>query len=214
MTRSEQHNIADTLITSITKIQKKKQIALKCRSTFKFFRLLVIIGWISYIFIGTLLIAGNMTVQSRGLTYFIIPVALLILFTKLANLPKSYEKKENKFKQELYNHRIKYFQEIFNLTQAQLEYDLTGILNAHISFKDNWWLTNESADVIENALNQKYKRTANEETKADLHIENLKLQNESLEIDNTQKKFWVCSFCGNTNRGDDMSCIKCGGTRP
>lgn len=101
----------------------------------------------------------------------------------------------------------------FNISSYQIEYDLTPILNQHPEIRD-WWTDQEKIDVIVEALVRKYKRTYNELEKSDLEVQNLKLQNESIAIDNTQKKFWTCQFCGNMNRADDMSCIKCGGIRP
>lgn len=103
---------------------------------------------------------------------------------------------------------------LFGITQYQLEYDLTGILNIHAELRNDWWLIQGKTDVIIDALSRKYQRDNNEIVKSDLQVEHLKLQNESIAIDNTQKKFWTCQFCGNMNRADDMSCIKCGGIRP
>ncbi len=101
----------------------------------------------------------------------------------------------------------------FGITPTQFEYDLTPILYQHPELKE-WWMEQERIDVVIEALTRKYKRTYNELEKSDLEVENLKLRNEGIAIDNTQKKFWTCQFCGNMNRADDMSCIKCGGVRP
>lgn len=101
----------------------------------------------------------------------------------------------------------------FNLSSYQIEYDLTPIINQHPELSD-WWTDQEKIDVVIEALMRKYKRTNNELEMSDLKVQNLKLQNEGIAIDNTQKKFWTCQFCGNMNRADDMSCIKCGGIRP
>lgn len=101
----------------------------------------------------------------------------------------------------------------FSLSQYQIEYDLTPILNQHPELNE-WWIDQEKIDVVVEALIRKYKRTYNELEKSDLQVENLKLQNESIAIDNIQKRFWTCTYCGNMNRADDMSCIKCGAIRP
>lgn len=100
----------------------------------------------------------------------------------------------------------------FVITPYQLEYDLNSILTPDM--KNNWWCVQGKIDVVCTALSRKYQRTANDLAKSDLEVENLKLQNESIAIDNVQKKFWTCQFCGNMNRADDMSCIKCGAIRP
>lgn len=100
----------------------------------------------------------------------------------------------------------------FAITPYQLDYDLNSILTPDM--KNDWWCVQGKIDVVCTALSRKYQRTANDMAKSDLEVENLKLQNESIAIDNVQKKFWTCQFCGNMNRADDMSCIKCGAIRP
>jgi len=111
-------------------------------------------------------------------------------------------------------HRLSnnYLCERFSLTQEQLDWDLTGIINAHPGFK-TWWQKQSSVAVVEKALNDKYHRYTIEQQTGNLKVENLKLQNESIAIDNTQKKLWTCPHCGNVNRADDLSCISCGGNR-
>lgn len=100
----------------------------------------------------------------------------------------------------------------FNITPAQFEFDITPILNQHPELRE-WWTSQEKIEVVVEALTRKYKRTYNELEKSDLEVQNLKLQNESIKIDNTQKKFWTCAYCGNYNPGLEMSCIKCGAAR-
>lgn len=102
----------------------------------------------------------------------------------------------------------------FSITQEQFDFDITPILNQHVNLRQTWFLSNPGIDVIRNALTQKYKRLTHEMQLNDLKVENIQLQNESLAIDNAQKKNWRCGSCGNLNRADDMSCINCGAIRP
>ena len=78
----------------------------------------------------------------------------------------------------------------------------------------NFWQNVDCINGVRDLLSRKFKGIDFDNKSQDLKLENLKLQNESIAIDNTQKKFWTCQFCGNMNRADDMSCIKCGGIRP
>ncbi len=78
----------------------------------------------------------------------------------------------------------------------------------------NFWQNVDCINGVQDLLSRKFKGIDFDNKSQDLKLENLKLQNESIVIDNTQKKFWTCQFCGNMNRADDMSCIKCGGIRP
>ena len=78
----------------------------------------------------------------------------------------------------------------------------------------NFWQNVDCINGVQDLLSRKFKGIDFDNKSQDLKLENLKLQNESIAIDNTQKKFWTCQFCGNMNRADDMSCIKCGGIRP
>ncbi len=102
----------------------------------------------------------------------------------------------------------------FGITQHQLEYDLKDIMTQHPDYEVDWWAIKDKKDIVCNELSRKYKLAQNEMAKSDLEVENLTLLNESIAIDNEQKKFWRCNFCGNVNRADDMSCINCGGIRP
>ena len=226
MTKEEHCSRANKLVNDIQITVKKKSTALTLKGIWQVSFAIVAILLLCYLFFfvvksGTISV-GNTPSSSDTPTvnvfisacYVLIFVAVLSVCAWGINRTKVYTDREQKLCKELIDLRVSYLCERFNLTQAQLNYDLTGILNAHPQFKQDWWKHNDYVDVIANALEQKYRRNTTEEKVSELHIENLKLQNESLEIDNSQKKLWVCSFCGNTNRGDDMSCIKCGGIRP
>ena len=78
----------------------------------------------------------------------------------------------------------------------------------------NFWQNVDCINGVQDLLSRKFKGIDFDNKSHDLKLENLKLQNESIAIDNNQKKFWTCQFCGNINRADDMSCLKCGGIRP
>ena len=86
------------------------------------------------------------------------------------------------------------------------------------SFKiENFWLDKKKVDWIYNKLCTKYKKSM---VKEDLTIDKLRLQNEQLKLQNKEleikidlAKPWTCQYCGNMNRGDDMSCLKCGANR-
>lgn len=227
MTKEAHYTQANKLVSDIQMTVKKKNTALKLKGLWAVALLFVVIilcGYSMFVLIktGLLSFGTNSTPSSQLSTsdglivtcYGLIIVVALVICVCGINRAKVYKSRETKLCKELYDLRTTYLCERFELTRAQLSYDLTGILNAHPQFKTDWWKHNDNVDVIENALDQKYRRNSTEVKASELHIENLKLQNESLEIDNSQKKFWVCTFCGNTNRGDDMSCIKCGGIRP
>ena len=222
----ENYNIqANKLVNEIKTTIKKKTTALNLKALWQFGFVVVValfgLYLISLLFKSGIVSIGNVHnhLDTQSIDIFptvcivLVFIVIIVICIRGINLTKVYAEKEKELCKELYNLRVSYLCERFDLTQAQLSYDLTGILNTHPQFKKDWWKYNDSVDVIENALEQKYRRHLSEEKTTELHIENLKLQNESLEIDNSQKAFWVCSFCGNTNRGEDMSCIKCGGIR-
>ena len=77
-----------------------------------------------------------------------------------------------------------------------------------------FWLDFNQVYLLYNILYDKYYKKIINKQKEKLQLKKLELQNESIAIDNEQKRFWTCNFCGNMNRADDMSCIKCGGIRP
>ncbi len=77
-----------------------------------------------------------------------------------------------------------------------------------------FWQYDDCITGVKDLLERKFKARNFTDNEQDLKLQNLQLQNESIAIDNAQKKFWVCDHCGNTNRADDMSCIKCGAIRP
>jgi len=95
----------------------------------------------------------------------------------------------------------------------QLEKDVSRMVNRGL-ISDRWCFSDEDIDIIEKELKKKYEKQVTESELKQLKIENLKLQNEGIAIDNVQKKFWRCVSCGNLNRADDMRCPSCGGIRP
>jgi len=132
---------------------------------------------------------------------------------QLIQLVRKLEENNKEIYSQLYELKLTYLSELFNTTKSQIIFDLEDIVKTH-STLFNWYQTNESTDVVIKALQEKYKMHTNKLITSDLQVENLKLQNEGIAIDNSQKKFWTCQFCGNMNRADEMSCIKCGGIRP
>ena len=89
-----------------------------------------------------------------------------------------------------------------------------GIRHTETITTYDFWQNTDCINGVKDLLGRKFKSINFTDSEQDLKLQNLKLQNESIAIDNTQKKFWTCQFCGNMNRADDMSCIKCGGIRP
>ena len=113
---------------------------------------------------------------------------------------------------KLYSLGCSYLANYHCITVEKLLYDLPYVFNAQIN-QTNWWMSINNVDVINEALKIKYNYVMTDLEKSNLQVQQLRLQNEGLAIDNQQKKFWTCTFCGNMNRADDMQCIKCGGQR-
>ena len=99
----------------------------------------------------------------------------------------------------------------------------TGRINTEktTNYIEHFWLYKDKVDFVYDKLYEKYHKRIRSEIKENLSIEKSKLQNEQLSLKNENLKVkinltkpWTCNFCGNMNRGDDMSCIKCGGIRP
>jgi len=99
----------------------------------------------------------------------------------------------------------------------------TGRMNTskELVLIESFWIEKSKVDFIFNRLCEKYHRKVNGIIKDELSVEKAKLQNENLSLKNETIKIkinltkpWICQFCGNMNRGDDMSCLKCGGVRP
>lgn len=99
----------------------------------------------------------------------------------------------------------------------------TGRINTskELVLIESFWVEKSKVDFIFNRLCEKYHRKVNGIIKDELSVEKAKLQNENLSLKNETIKIkinltrpWTCQFCGNMNRGDDMSCLKCGGIRP
>lgn len=93
-------------------------------------------------------------------------------------------------------------------------YVANGVRHEEKIISYDFWQSLEHINTVEDLLAEKFKKRTYTNSKQELSLQNLELKNESIAIDNTQKKFWTCQFCGNMNRADDMSCIKCGGIRP
>lgn len=122
----------------------------------------------------------------------------------------TYPQRLNQISTDTYSTYLRYFAGKYNTTCEQIEFDLQRITNLNIN---GWWTTSNKADVIENELDKFYVFSQNAIKRDTLTVENLQLQNESIKIDNNQKKFWTCAYCGNYNPGSEMSCIKCGAAR-
>lgn len=126
------------------------------------------------------------------------------------------DKVENEFETlltELCAANIMWFAKEFHTSPQQVQYDLSAIFSVHPELRDNWWYKRSTSQVVETELKKRLYYINNELTKSGLQVQNLQLQNEGIAIDNSQKKFWRCSHCGNLNRADDMQCPACGGIR-
>ena len=128
------------------------------------------------------------------------------------NKIKELDKKLQTLNDEYYQIACSYLANYHNITVEKLLYDLPYVFNAQID-QTNWWLSLNNIAVINEALKIKYNYVMTDIEKSNLQVQQLKLQNEGIAIDNQQKKFWTCNFCGNMNRAEDMQCIKCGGQR-
>lgn len=121
-----------------------------------------------------------------------------------------------------------------NVSVPNIEYELNNVFRGHKELQgheeieiyyvgkskrqrpilvEDWFWNEEKFIVVYDVLGKKFKKNIREEQKADLQVENLKLRNEGLEIDNSMKKTWECAYCGNINMGTEMNCIKCGASR-
>ena len=149
--------------------------------------------------ICTLSVVSSITKQNFIITSF---NTMLIITVWVVCLVKSINQHKNNLAMVDYIARQK----------SKYSYDSTATSRLTEVFK--LLSSDEDIDLIEKELKKKYEKQVVESELNQLKIENLKLQNESISIDNEQKKFWTCNFCGNMNRADDMSCIKCGGIRP
>ena len=93
-------------------------------------------------------------------------------------------------------------------------YVANGVRHEEKIISYDFWQSLEHIHTVEDLLAEKFKKRTYTNSKQELSLQNLELKNESIAIDNAQKKFWTCTYCGNMNRADDMSCIKCGAIRP
>lgn len=173
-----------------------------------------------------------------GLLIFLMAIIIgrKIVNDSKAKKVQSLEKEYNTAILNLQNFVFAYFCSVFNLSKVRLDAELellartypNVVLRSTVTYRRvvngmrhdekiinyGFFKSLEHIKAVEDLLAEKFKKRVYTNDKQDLSLQNLKLKNESLAIDNAQKKFWVCNFCGNMNRSDDMSCIKCGGVRP
>ena len=180
------------------------------------------------LYIAVIIIFMNNGNMDALLLLFPITFVYVVILSKIYNHCHS---KTNKLCKKINNQKINLHKELYDLdiklhqlakqylynkygvTEAQLDYDLTGIIHKYNYLKDSWYTSEEQLEVIDKALARKYKKQSNEDITSDLQLENLVLKNKSIAIDNDQKKFWKCDYCENVNHGTDMKCINCGAVR-
>lgn len=140
---------------------------------------------------------------------------------------KHYTEQFNITDSNTYDISVAYLMTTLDISAEKFNFTLNDILKEHIELADCWWYNTDRVNVIKDELYKVLHIDKNNLEKSDLIVrkiqlqneglsidnEHMKLQNESLSIDNEQKKFWTCQYCGNMNRGEDMSCIKCGANR-
>ena len=107
--------------------------------------------------------------------------------------------------------------EHFNISLSRLSDELRLILQLYptvMGSKYYYWTDIDCINEVYNILSRKFKQESYTDSTMDLNLENLKLQNESINIGNKQKRFWRCDYCNNMNRAEEMKCLGCGVVRP
>jgi hypothetical protein len=108
----------------------------------------------------------------------------------------------------------------FNISSSRLTDELRLMLQSYptvvrkMGTNYYYWIDIGCINEVYNILSRKFKQESYTDSTMDLNLENLKLQNESIDIDNKQKRFWRCDYCNNMNRAEEMKCLGCGAARP